>query len=133
MSKIKDILSFNLSDINNDLLNKEIEKESLHLFNCPSSRRGRTLKKIRNSVVDGKPAERFLIEKFSCIDNIELYGDVISKDGVKIECKASHFYWSDRRIRDTILEIKKYNSSDWIMFWQIDNERYIFHKKIKLK
>jgi len=126
MEKINLNLNFNINDLDKVLLNKIIDKNIDSIYNSPNARKGRTREQIRLQVSQGIPCEVYLIQFHNCLENTELYGDVIKQNNQKIECKSSIYKWDDYKKNKIIDSIKAYNPSDVCMFWQKIGDNYVY-------
>jgi len=126
-------LDFNASLLNQVELDDKINIEASQIFSSPQARKGRTLEQIKMVVEQGQKAESFMIQKCKCIDNPEIYGDVITQNGDKIECKTSQYSWTESKKLGIVNQIKQYNPSDYVFFWFCQNDVYIYQGKLKLK
>jgi len=126
-------LDFSASILNQSELSAKINNEASQIFSSPQARKGRTLEQIKMVVEQGQKAESFMIQVCNCVDNTELYGDVITQNGDKIECKTSKYSWTESKKLAIVDKIKTYNPSDYVFFWYCQNDTYIFQGKLKLK
>ena len=125
--------NFKYSDLDKDLLEKQIEKNVESIYSSPEARKGRTRAQVRQAVSTGIPCEVALMQFHNATNFGHKYGDVISPEGVKVECKASTYPWNDTKIKQMRDKIKSYNPSDVIMFWQKVGDDYVYQGFIKMK
>ena len=126
-------LDFNINDLDQDLLEKITTQNVNSIYNSPSARRGRTKEEIKRAVSIGIPCEVFLIQRFNCEPNTEMYGDVIKPNGFKIECKSSTYKWTEDKMHEKAESIKEYSPSDVVIFWQKQGENYKYQGAKKIK
>jgi len=119
-------LNFNIKDLDQILLEKIINENIDSIYNSPNARKGRTREQIRSKVSQGIPCEVYMIQFHNCIENTELYGDVITQKNIKVECKSSLYKWDDYKKNKMIDSIKGYSPSDICMFWQKIGDNYIY-------
>lgn len=133
MKNINNInLNFNIKDLDTVLLEQIINANIDSIYKSPRARKGRTREQIRLKVQQGIPCEVYLIQFHNCIENTELYGDVIKPKGKKIECKSSVYEWDDNKKNKMIDSIKGYSPSDICMFWQKIGDNYIYQGAEKI-
>lgn len=125
--------SFNEQDLDPALLEAQIEKNVESIASSPKAARGRTKAQIREAVSTGIPCEVALMQFYGCTNYDHKYGDVISPDGIKIECKASTYPWTEEKMKQMRDKIQSYNPSDVIMFWQKIGTEYKFINSIKME
>jgi len=123
--ELKESLSFNVNDLDKLILNERIDTNTNMIYLSEKARKGRTREQVKNAVSIGIPCEVHLIQNFNGEINEEKYGDVIV-DGIKIECKASTFNWTEESMNKMIDKIKHYSPSKIIMFWKKDKDNYEF-------
>ena len=82
-------MMFFKEDLDNERLYDRARDEAVQIFEKPSTRKGRTLEKIIETVEYGHTAEWFLIEKMGYMDNPLKYHDVIDPDGNWVEVKVT--------------------------------------------
>ena len=116
--------SFNINDLDKDLLQLQINKNVDSIFNSPTARKGRTKDEIRKAVSLGIPCEVYLMQFQNCIDNPHKYGDVIDSNGIAIECKASKKQWTDYSKNEMVKSILSYTPASRVMFWYINGDNY---------
>lgn len=120
------MISFKLSDLDPELLNKIMKQNVDSIYDSARARRGRTKEEIQRAVGIGIPCEVALIQFANCKEYDHRYGDVITHGGMKIECKASKNKWYASNIAYQLNKIKDYTPADVVMFWETDGETYTY-------
>ena len=124
--------SFNINDLDKDLLHLQINKNVDLIFNSPVARQGRTREEITETVSLGIPCEVYLMQFQNCINNPHKYGDVIDSNGISIECKASKKQWVDYTKNAMVKKILPYTPATQVMFWHINGDMYEYQGFINL-
>lgn len=134
MSKAK--FQFTKSDIKDQLLlEKMINDEVSSIMSTEEARRGRSKSQIRDSVIQGKTLEAFLVQtgKYKLSDN--RYHDLINKDGEYVEVKAYAVYDSNAPyVKKDLERIRTgtWNKSKWYLLFQYKAGVYTFLEKIEI-
>ena len=124
------------SDVN---INKErLYEEVLGIYNNSFTRRNRTLEEVLKMTLQGHILEQFLIDNHGFIDNTEMYMDLISPCGIKVDCKTikkSSFSISyiDKIKNDMINKNNKYNYNvKYLIVYIVDDNKYNYYKTIEI-
>jgi hypothetical protein len=80
---------FKKSELDTERLYDRARDEAIEIYSKDSTRKGRTLEQIIETVEYGHTAEWFLIEKMGWLDNPARYNDVIDPDGKWVEIKVT--------------------------------------------
>tara|TARA_B100001063_G_scaffold102947_1_gene96095 strand:- start:34 stop:489 length:456 start_codon:yes stop_codon:yes gene_type:complete len=80
---------FDKKNLNHDGFHERAKAEAEEIFSKPSTRKGRSLEKIIETVEYGHTAEWYLIKEMGYTDNPERYHDVIDPDGHWVEIKCT--------------------------------------------
>lgn len=117
-------------------LEKQVELEAQRLYSSLKARKGRTIEEIRNSVRIGKVAEVWLIENYDFKQALDVYHDLIDKDGNYVEVKAYNVYSSNApHVQNDLYRIRTggWNRSKWYLLFQHNNGTYNFLEKISVR
>ena len=98
---------FLITDLDQKKLLELIQIETDNIYKSPKARQGRSKEEIFRVVQQGKPAEQFLIEHFNCSPSSQDYGDVITKNGLELECKTTRKINDYRHAENTLRKIKR--------------------------
>lgn len=128
--------SFTASDIKNvELLEIEIEHESIRLFESDRARKGRTFEAIKTAVRQGKTLEVWLTENYDFKLSSDKYHDLIDSEGNFVEVKAYNIYSSNApSVQNDIYRIRTggWNQSKYYIIFRYDNGTYTFLEKIMI-
>tara|TARA_B100001059_G_scaffold83529_1_gene81627 strand:+ start:6976 stop:7431 length:456 start_codon:yes stop_codon:yes gene_type:complete len=80
---------FDTKNLNYEGFHERAKDEAKQIFSKPSTRKGRSLEKIIETVEYGHKAEWFLIQKMGYTDNPAKFHDVIDPDGNWVEIKCT--------------------------------------------
>ena len=78
--------------VNHDGFHERAKAEAEEIFSKPSTRKGRSLEEIIETVEYGHTAEWYLIKEMGYTDNPERFQDVIDPDGHWVEIKCTKFH-----------------------------------------
>jgi hypothetical protein len=128
---------FTESDIKDKAyLEEQIELEAQRLFSSEKARRGRTLEEIRKVVRQGKVAEIWLIENHDFQPALDIYHDLIDKEGNRVEVKAYNVYSSNAPyVQNDLYQIRTsgWNHSKWYLLFHHNEGVYKFLEKILIR
>jgi len=103
-------LDFYEHDLDLEAVNRAVQLEMQKLKHLDD----RTDEQLYKAVYKGQLAEQYLIQYHDCINNNELYGDVITNNGIKLEVKVRRNY-NLNSIIDSIID---YTPSTHIIVFQ---------------
>lgn len=117
-------------------LDSEVETETMSIFNSDEANRSRPLDEIRNSVSQGKVAERFLIETGRFRPSQDRWHDLIDINGDLCEVKA--YSVNDENAPSVQRDIERiktegWNRSKWYILFKYEDGKYTFLKRIKIR
>lgn len=124
---------FNINDLDELMLTEQVMKNVKSISESAAARKGRSKQQILDAVSVGIPCEVYMMQFQDCENYEHKYGDVISEDGTKIECKASTYPWTDQKMKQMRDKIKHYSPADVIMFWHKDGDDYKYYKSIEME
>lgn len=104
-------MKFNvITDIDKDLLKERAWAEAAEIFARDSTRQGRTIQEIRETVMYGQAAEVYLIQHHGFKDDPEPFKDVFNPVGKPVEVKVTE---GDYYVPYVIERCEKYAREKW--------------------
>jgi hypothetical protein len=121
-------------NVNKDRLYEEV----LGIYNNTFTRRNRTLEEVLKMTLQGHILEQFLIDNHGFIDNTEMYLDLISPDGIKVDCKtikktSFSISYIDKIKNDMKNKNNKYNYNvKYLIVYIVDGNNYKYYNTIEI-
>ena len=121
--------TFELSDIDLDVLEKHVAEEYVKFLDNPND--SRPQKQIYFDTYNGLAAEHYMVEEYGYTNDDRPYKDVFSPCGISVEVKSAA---SEETLQGQIASLKerkswgpKYDISDYVICFLRDNKSYTCH------